>query len=100
MAVRTTQEILNAVAERLGEDTSDEVLTFIEDITDTLNDRDTQISSSGDWKNKYEENDKSWRERYRNRFFNSDDSNDDDMVENEEDDEDKPYTFENLFKED
>lgn len=98
MAVRTTDEILRAVAEHLGEDTSDDALAIIEDLSDTLNDRDTQISSSGDWKNRYEENDKTWRERYRNRFFNTDydDTSDDKPDESEGG---KSYTYENLFKE-
>ena len=35
MAVRTVEEIMASVKERIGEDTSDEALSFIEDIQDT-----------------------------------------------------------------
>ena len=36
MAVRTVEEILELIAQRVGDDTSDEALGFIEDISDTL----------------------------------------------------------------
>lgn len=70
MAVRTKDEILEMIKEKIGEDTSDETITLIEDVTDTLNDYETRTSGGEDWKAKYEENDASWRRRYTDRFFN------------------------------
>ena len=67
MAVRTRDEILAAIRSRLGDDTSDDVLTIIEDIDDTFKDYETRAGE--DWKSKYDELDAHWRKRYRDRFF-------------------------------
>lgn len=66
MAVRKKDELLSAIRARLGEDTSDEAISLIEDFHDTLNDYDSRVGE--DWKSKYEENDKTWRQKYRDRF--------------------------------
>lgn len=101
MAIKTKEEILEAIKGKIGEDTSDETIALLEDISDTLNDYDTKTKDSTEWKTKYEENDKAWREKYTNRFFNNEG---DDDGENGSDipDEllgDKPTTFESLFEE-
>lgn len=66
MGIRTTSEIIELVKQRIGEDTSDDAISLIEDISDTLNDKDAQLSE--DWKTKYETNDAEWRQRYIDRF--------------------------------
>lgn len=99
MAVRSKAEILELIRERVGDDTSDEALTIIEDITDTLDNYDARIAGSGDWQRRYEENDAEWRQRYRDRFFGSvnEDLIDDDP-EDPEDEPEKPQSFDDLFK--
>lgn len=94
--VKTKDEILNAIKERFGEDTSDETLSFIEDVTDTLTDYENKTNDNTDWKTKYEENDKTWRERYRDRFFSGET---DEVDEPDDIDDDTPgkRTFEELF---
>lgn len=67
MAVRTRDEILDAIRSLLGDDTSDDSLTIIEDIDDTFKDYETRTGE--DWKGKYDELDAQWRKRYRDRFF-------------------------------
>lgn len=100
MAVRTIEEIMQSIRDRFTDDTSDETLGMIEDINDTLNDYQTKTSDSTDWKSKYEENDKQWREKYKARFFNPK-SDEEPDTNTATDDEDEPavLTFENLFKE-
>ena len=71
MAVKTKEEILESIRSRVGDSTDDETLEFLEDVTDTLTDLETRASDSTDWKEKYDELDKSWREKYRERFFSS-----------------------------
>lgn len=93
MAVRTRDEIIELVKTRIGEDTSDEALTFLEDISDTLSDYDTRITESGDWKAKYEENDAEWRKRYKDRFEGKEVDDPD-----PEEPEVKTYRYEDLFK--
>ena len=96
MAIRTRDELLNAVRERIGDDTSDEALGFIEDVQDTINNYENSANDDGiDWKKKYEDNDKEWRTKYRDRFFHG-------GVEKDEDTPDptpKRLTFDELFKE-
>lgn len=93
--VKTKEEILEQIKTRLGEDTSDEALSFIEDITDTLTDYEEKTNDTTDWKQKYEDNDKQWRERYKERFFSG---------ENPEEEEEEqglpepPLSFDDLFK--
>lgn len=95
-------DLMKIVNERItGED--DETLAILENITDTIDDYETRASGDGeDWKKKYEENDASWRQKYRERFFNSSveetviDKPEENTVEEESS---EPTTFEDLFKE-
>ena len=93
MAIKTIEELMGAVRARVGEDTSDEAIAFVEDVSDTL----TALSNAEDWKKKYEDNDAEWRKRYQDRFFNSDKPDD---SEPKPDPEPKKLTFDELFKED
>lgn len=103
---KSKAEILEAIKKKLGEDSSDEAIALIEDVTDTLDDYDAQTKDSTDWKRRFEENDAEWRKKYKDRFFESG-TEDSDKIEKknggkskEDDEEDKtPKTFEDLFKE-
>lgn len=98
MAVRTKDELLEIIKGRIGDDTSDETISFIEDITDTLSDYEEKATKSDeeDWKTKYEENDKMWREKYRERFFSKEvEKEDEDFSE----DEVKSLSYDDLFEE-
>lgn len=103
MAVRTRDEILAAIRSRLGDDTSDDALTIIEDIDDTFKDCETRTGE--DWKSKYDELDAQWRKRYRDRFFqkadNGETTPDDVKDDNEEDlkEESEVKDFDELFTE-
>ena len=106
MAVRTRDELMEMVRNRIGEDNSDEALAMLEDMTDSLNDYEARINEAGDWKTKYNENDAAWRQRYRERFENQPAVEEPtDIVgfvaqENTvviEDEPDEPETYEDLF---
>lgn len=56
-----------SIKSKFGDDTSDETITLLEDISDTL---DT-TKDGADWKKKFEDNDKMWREKYTSRFFDT-----------------------------
>lgn len=105
MAVRTKQEVLELIKTKFADDTSDETLTFIEDVSDTLNDLESKSSGQEDWKQKFEDNDKMWREKYKSRFFAGEDKPNSDLGGNagdEDEDEDtplQPKTYDELFKE-
>lgn len=96
MAVKTREEIMETLRTRVGEDTSDDVLSFIEDVQDTLN--SLSNNDNENWKQKYEENDAQWRQKYRDRFFSKGDNEEDTITEEESSSENLSY--ENLFKED
>lgn len=73
MPVLDRETYFNRVHDRIGNDTSEEALSFLEDMTDTFNDLEKKSRGSGEnWEQKYRELDKTWRERYRHRFMNSD----------------------------
>ena len=98
MAIKTKEEILEQVRSLLNESTSDEALSLIEDIDDTVSDFENRTKENTDWKEKYEENDATWRKRYHDRFFNHSADNDDNP-DDDESNEDKPktYTYDELF---
>lgn len=94
MAVKTREEILESVRARVGDNTDDETISFIEDITDTLNDLETKAKGDGtDWKARYEENDAEWRKKYTERFYSSEPE----PEPPKPDDTQKPKTFAELF---
>lgn len=100
MAVRTREEILEAVRARVGEQTDDETISFLEDISDTLTDLETKANSDGEeWKTKYEENDKEWRRKYTERFFSADPDHEPEPNPNPNPnpEAEKPTRFEDLF---
>lgn len=101
MAVKTREEILESFKTRFGENPDDESISFLEDVTDTLDDFEKRANGDGtDWKSKYEENDANWRKKYTERFF-SGEPNPEPKPEPEPEPEpdDTPRTFSDLFKE-
>ena len=94
MSVKSKEELMAAIRTKIGEDSDDDTLTLVEDISDTLD----SFGDSENWKTKYEENDKAWRQKYRDRFFSATETVEDDETEGE--DEMKNLTFDELFKED
>lgn len=97
MAVRSREEILNSIRERVGEQNDDETIAFIEDVTDTFTDLETRANGDGvNWKEKYEENDANWRKKYTDRFFSGEPSEPEPEPEPEPE---EKLTFESLFKE-
>lgn len=65
MALRTKEEIMASLKSKFGEDVSDETIALLEDVSDTLD----ATKDGTDWKQKYEENDRQWREKYTSRFY-------------------------------
>lgn len=94
MAKLSKDELLEKVRIYVGDRTDDETLAIIEDISDSFDSSDTD-----EWRQKFEENDKMWRDKYISRFFEKNDDGIEDPTD-EKDDEEKEYkTFEDLFEE-
>ena len=97
MAVKTREEILESFKTRLGENPDDESISFLEDVTDTLDDFEKKAKGDGtDWKAKFEENDASWRKKYTERFFSGEPEPE---PKSEPKPDNTPRTFSDLFKE-
>lgn len=94
MAKLSKDELLEKVRKYVGDRTDDETLAIIEDISDSFD-----SSDADEWRQKFEENDKMWRDKYISRFFEKNDDGIEDPTD-EKDDEEKEYkTFEDLFEE-
>lgn len=102
MAVKTSSELLDSIKGILGDNTSDEAIALLEDVSDTLK-ANEKPSDGVNWQEKYEQNDAAWREKYRNRFFNSPADEGDDEPDDTDLPKDEPQkeltTYEELFKE-
>lgn len=91
---KTAKELIESIKTALGENaTSDVGIALIEDVTDSLGDTDET-----DWKAKYEENDKAWRQRYTARFTGETTDDEEEEEEEENLEEKKPRTYESLFE--
>jgi hypothetical protein len=93
MAKLSKDELIEKVKKYVGDRTDDETIEIIEDISDSID-----SSDADEWKKKYEENDKMWRDKYISRFFEKNDEENEDPT-NEDDDEKEYKTFEDLFEE-
>ena len=94
MAKLSKDDLIEKVKNYVGDRKDDETIEIIEDISDSID-----TSDSDEWKQKFEENDKMWREKYISRFFEKNDDGIEDPT-GEKDDEKKEYkTFEDLFEE-
>lgn len=99
MAVKTRDEIVEAVRKRIGEDTSDEAISLLEDVTDTFADYETRVADKTDWKTKYDEMDASWRKKYMDRFSGKTGEEVKEEQEEQIKDDGEPRTFDELFTE-
>lgn len=104
MSILKKTELMEKLKTIIGDKNDDETLAFIEDVSDTFDDKNKGTTSDEDWQKKYDELDNKWREKYKERFFNKS-GNEEDIKEDEklidestEGEEKKPLTFDNLFK--
>lgn len=93
MAKLSKDELIEKIKKYVGDRTDDETIEIIEDISDSID-----SSDADEWKKKYNENDKMWRDKYISRFLEKKDDEPDTPTEHEE--EEKEYnSFEDLFEE-
>lgn len=93
MAKLSKDELIEKVKKYVGDRTDDETIEIIEDISDSVGASDEE----SEWKQKYEENDKMWRDKYISRFFEKKEDELETPTEHEE--EEKEYSsYEDLFE--
>ena len=100
MAVLSRDDFMARINERVGDDNSDDALSFIEDMTDTFDDLSSS-NNADEWEKKYNELDKMWREKYKARFMSPGTDPKNVIDEHEEDikGDGTETTFDDLFKE-
>lgn len=92
MAIKTKQEVLDGLKRFIpNDDTSDDTLAFIQDVSDTLD----AGAENVDYKQLLADNDKRWRQKYRDAFYNPPNKPD---SEHDSDPEPKRRTYADLFK--
>lgn len=76
MANLNRDEFFNTLSHLVGDRSDPDAIKALEDMTDTYNALEQGNKGDGiDWKQKAEEIDKSWREKYRSRFMRGDGGN-------------------------
>lgn len=92
MAKLSKDELIEKVRKYVGDRTDDETIEIIEDISDSID-----SSDAVEWKQKYEENDKMWRDKYVSRFFDKKEEDLETPTEHEEE-ENEYNSYEDLFE--
>lgn len=93
MAKLSKDELIEKVRKYVGDRKDDDTIEIIEDISDSID-----SSEADEWKKKYEENDKMWRDKYISRFVEKKEDEPDTPTEHDE--EEKEYnSFDDLFEE-
>ena len=98
MAIRTREELISRLSDYIGEDNSDAALEIMEDVTDTYDD----LSSGENWRERYDELDRTWRERYQARFRSdvlpTDERVDEETHEEVKEEEKEIVTYEDFYE--
>lgn len=97
MAIKSREDLLKSLNALIGDNSTDENLAILEDVTDTLKDYEEKTADQTDWKTKYEQNDSDWRKKYKDRFLSGGTIKDEQEEDVEKDS--KHLTFDSLFKE-
>lgn len=98
MAIKSKDELLNSIKGLLKDDTSDESISLLEDVTDTFANYENGTDNEN-YKQKYEEKVQEvedWRKKYRDRFFNTGSEDNPKKIE-EKEPEPVKKTFDDLF---
>lgn len=102
MAVVEKDALLERVRAYFADKTGDEEISILEDVSDTMEDYHTRATDPEDWKGKYEQNDREWRQRYMDRFGGKTGATEDKEEILEESSEEvvtEPTRYEDLFTE-
>lgn len=101
--VLTREDLIGRIRERIGEGIEDADISLLEDIADTYDDLKDRAGDTENWREKYDELDRTWRQKYIDRF-NGKVESDADFVEAPEDADETvleyeaPKTYEELFE--
>lgn len=94
MAKLSKDELIEKVKNYVGDRTDDETIEIIEDISDSID-----SSEADEWKQKYETNDKMWRDKYISRFLDKKEEETHETPAEHAEEEKEYKTFNDLFEE-
>lgn len=103
MAVLTREQFMEKLNTITDGKTDDDTLAMIQDFSDTfksLEEKEDVEAVRGEYEEKLKSLDDTWRNKYRDAFFNGAEEKKDEVIEEKEDEEtEEPHTYEELFKE-
>lgn len=103
MAVLTREQFMEKLNTITDGKTDDDTLAIIQDFSDTfksLEEKEDVEAVRGEYEEKLKSLDDTWRNKYRDAFFNGAEEKKDEVIEEKEDEEtEEPHTYEELFKE-
>lgn len=95
MVVLNREDYFARLNTMIADNSSDEAIQFLEDMSDTYNDMEHRIEGDGtDWETRYHDLDNQWKERYKKRFFAGGTNNPNEKIKVEEDEDE--YDPENV----
>ena len=98
MAVLTREQFMEKLNTLTDGKTDDDTLSMIQDFSDTfksLEEKEEVEAVRGDYEAKLKSLDETWRNKYRDAFFNGAEEKKDE----EEEEKEEPHKYEDLFKE-
>lgn len=101
MAVLTREQFMEKLNTITDGKTDDDTLTMIQDFSDTfksLEEKEDVEAVRGEYEAKLKSLDDTWRNKYRDAFFNGAEEKKEE-IEEEEEEKEEPRTYEELFKE-
>lgn len=98
MAILSREEFFNRINTVVGDNSSDDAISFIEDMSDTYNAMEDNSNSGAEWERRYHENDEAWRKKYSTRFFRGDATIVNNEPDNPEGIEPEDITIDDLFE--
>ena len=104
MAKLSKEDLIKKVNEMFGEDATDEQISLLEDISDSMGDSDNdELETTKKALTKAQTDLKEFRQKYRERFLGGVDNNpskkdETDTQKEDEEEEDKKLSYDDLFK--
>lgn len=97
------EQLMQRISDRIGDSTTDEDIALLEDVADTYDDLRGRVDSDIDWETRYNELDRTWRQRYVDRFNGKVESDADFVEEPKDADEtileyEAPKNYDELFE--
>ena len=96
MSILNKEQLIEKIRTAVGDITTDSAISLLEDLNDTIDNYEEITKDTTNYKEKCEQIDKSWREKYTNRFYSAGDEGGDPGIRI--DDNGENLTFDKLFK--